>query len=215
MLSDRFDRALQYASDVHRLQKRKGTKTPYLSHLVAVASIVLENGGTEDEAIAALLHDAVEDQGGAPRLEDIRTRFGQRVAEIVEACSDSLEVNPLQKAPWHERKRRYHDRLRDHRDASFYLVSVADKLHNARAMAQDERQVGEDLWRRFNAEKGCILWNLRTLAEIYGRQRDKRVQDIATELKRVIVELETGVERPCNGDEHGPPLSMSASPIAR
>jgi hypothetical protein len=106
MLTKRFDRALHYARVVHDGQKRKGTQAPYFSHLLAVASIVLENGGTEDEAIAARLHDAAEDQGGAPRLEDIRTRCGPRVAEIVEACSDSLEEDASKRSPWHGRKKR-------------------------------------------------------------------------------------------------------------
>jgi (p)ppGpp synthase/HD superfamily hydrolase len=145
VLTERFDKALTYASIVHGGHKRKGTQTPYISHLLAVVSIVLENGGTEDEAIAALLHDAAEDQGGRPRLDDIRARFGDRVAEIVEACSDSLVEDSSKKPEWHKRKELYHRELRAHSDSSFYLVSVADKLHNARSMAQDERQIGEKL----------------------------------------------------------------------
>ena len=124
MLTERFDRALQYAGSVHAGQKRKGTDVPYLSHLLAVASIVLESDGTEDEAIAALLHDAPEDQGGKPRLADIRARFGARVAEIVEACSDSLEEDPSKKDEVLGRKARYRDELRAHPDASVYLVSA-------------------------------------------------------------------------------------------
>jgi (p)ppGpp synthase/HD superfamily hydrolase len=192
MLTNRFDEALAYARAVHDGQIRKGTQTPYFSHLLAVAGIVLENGGSEDEAIAALLHDAAEDQGGAPRLANIRARFGPLVAEIVEACSDSLEEDPAKKPPWHERKKRYHDGLSRHQDTSAFLVSAADKLHNARAMAQDERQEGEKLWRRFNVGKGCVLWNLRTLAGIYGEQQDARVRNVAAELKRVIAELNDG-----------------------
>ncbi len=202
MITERFDRALHYATLVHGGQKRKGTQTPYISHLFAVASLVLENGGTEDEAIGALLHDAAEDQGGNARLDDIRIRFGDHVADIVAECSDSLETDASQKAPWHERKSRYHRRLRENPDSSSYLVSAADKLHNARSMAQDERNEGETLWKRFNAEKRCALWNLNALVKIYGELHDPRVDRIVNELRRAVAELDGGEKSLCDGAEH-------------
>jgi (p)ppGpp synthase/HD superfamily hydrolase len=201
MLTERFDNALTYASWVHGGQKRKGTKIPYISHLLTVASIVLENGGNEDEAIAALLHDAAEDQGGVARLDDIRSRFGEPIAQIVEACSDSLVEDSSDKAPWHQRKERYRAELENHANPSNYLVSAADKLHNARAMAQDERQSREELWSRFNASKGCIVWNLSELARIYAGISDERVRQVARELQKVITELKTANEGECREGE--------------
>src|SRR3954451_22088645 len=106
-----FEEALRYAVEAHGDQRRKGTDIPYAAHVLAVSSLVLEAGGTETQAIAALLHDAAEDCGGQPRLDDIRRRFGKKVARIVEACSDSLAEDPAQKAPYFERKTRYHDHL--------------------------------------------------------------------------------------------------------
>src|SRR5580704_12529855 len=126
-LGKRFDRALLYATDAHAAQSRKGTSRPYIAHLLGVAAIVLTHGGDEDEAIAALLHDAVEDQGGKPRLRDIRRKFGARVAGIVEGCTDA-DTEP--KPPWLERKKKYLEHLR-HADASVRLVSAADKVYNA------------------------------------------------------------------------------------
>ena len=213
MLTERFDRALQYARSVHARQKRKGTDVPYFSHLLAVASIVLENGGTEDEAIAALLHDAPEDQGGKPRLADIRARFGARVAEIVEACSDSLEEDPSKKEAVSARKARYQRELRAHPNASVYLVSAADKLHNTRAMAQDERQVGSKLWERFETGKSEQLQNLRALLNIYESMDDDRVERVARELRKTVGELETVDERGVAGNERGRAKPKAADPI--
>ena len=126
ILTDRFDRAFAFARHLHRDQFRKGTAIPYTAHLLAVAALVLEDGGDEDQAVAALLHDAVEDHGGLGRLEEIRQLFGERVAEIVEGCSDSFTIP---KPPWRERKERYIEHLR-HADAGVRRVSLADKLHN-------------------------------------------------------------------------------------
>ncbi|MBA2344583.1 MAG: HD domain-containing protein, partial [Rubrobacter sp.] len=131
----KFEQALTYASIVHAAQRRKGTETPYITHLLAVAAIVGENGGTENEIIAALLHDAPEDQGGKERLADIRTRFGDEVADIVEACSDTFEIP---KPPWRGRKEAYIAHIRE-ASASARLVSAADKLHNARSILSDYR----------------------------------------------------------------------------
>src|SRR5215475_7357347 len=133
VLTDRFDRALLYVTYVHGGQVRKGTSVPYLAHLLAVAATVLEYGGDEDMAIAGLLHDAAEDQGGNRRLDDIRNRFGDRVAAIVRSCSDSLvEVSGVREE-WRARKERYLHHLDDW-DGDTLLVSLADKVHNARSI---------------------------------------------------------------------------------
>ena len=146
-LSTRFEEALILATRLHAGQVRKGTTIPYIAHLLGVTSIVLEHGGDEEEAIAALLHDAAEDQGGKAILEDIRGRFGYGVAEIVEGCTDAW-TDP--KPPWRERKQAYVAALR-RASASVRLVSSADKLHNARAILGDYRALGEAVWERFPA----------------------------------------------------------------
>src|SRR5580765_5611326 len=138
-LTSRFDEAVQYAHEAHRTQTRKGSGTPYLGHLMGVASIVLDDGGSEDEAIAALLHDAAEDQGGRARLEDIRSHFGDAVARIVEDCTDSW-TDP--KEPWVERKQAYIQHARRLSGPSL-RVSAADKVHNAYAILRDLRNSGE------------------------------------------------------------------------
>ena len=141
VLTDRFDRALLYATHVHGGQVRKGTSIPYVAHLLAVAATVLEYGGSEDMAIAALLHDAVEDQGGEPRLSDIRNRFGDRVADIVRSCSDSV-VNTSagqQKEDKRTRKTQYIEHL-ETADQETLLVSLSDKIHNARSILRDLRK---------------------------------------------------------------------------
>lgn len=178
---EKFDHALPYASRLHREQARKGTSTPYITHLLAVASIVGENGGTEDEVVAALLHDAPEDQGGEARLRDIRAQFGDGVAEIVDGCTDTYETP---KPPWRERKERYLAHLAD-ASGSVRLVSSADKLHNARTVLSDYRLFGEDLWTRFNGEKVGTLWYYR--AVVGTLQGDG---PIVEELDRVVTELE-------------------------
>ena len=149
-LTQRFIEALAYATEVHAGQSRKGTSVPYVSHVLAVCSLVLEDRGGEDEAIAALLHDAVEDGGGQPRLEDIRRRFGDRVAEIVWTCSDTDETP---KPPWKDRKTRYIAHVRA-AGPDARRVSCADKLHNARSILRDYRALGERLWDRFKRERG-------------------------------------------------------------
>lgn len=192
-LTERFLDAVRCAAAVHGSQRRKGTTVPYLSHLLAVASLVIDAGGTEDEAIAALLHDAAEDQGGTARLEDIRLRFGRRVADIVEACSDSLEEDPTNKAPWRERKQRYIEQLAADDDKSVYLVSAADKLHNARAMLDDFRLVGDGLWGRFSRDGGRdrIIWNYRQLIRVYNAgPADARRRTIVRRLTDVVDALD-------------------------
>ncbi len=167
ILTDRFERALAYAHVAHGGHCRKGTKIPYISHLLAVASLVLEDGGDEDEAIAALLHDAVEDRGGAERLEDIRARFGKHVADIVESCSDT-DVEP--KPPWRERKEAYLAHLWK-ADSSTLRVSAADKLHNLRCILSDWNSIGEKLWDRFKAGKRDQLWYYSELSKIFQMRK--------------------------------------------
>jgi (p)ppGpp synthase/HD superfamily hydrolase len=184
VLGERFERAIVVAFELHRNQVRKGSKRiPYVSHLLGVASIVLEDGGDEDEAIAALLHDGPEDQGGEATLERIRSEFGERVGRIVEACSDTLE-DP--KPPWRERKQRYLAHLEEAED-DVLRVSLADKVHNARAILADYREVGEELWARFRGSREESLWYYRELAEIFGRRRPGPLAD---ELRRTVDEID-------------------------
>jgi (p)ppGpp synthase/HD superfamily hydrolase len=173
-LGKRFQKALKMACDLHQLDVRKGTDIPYVSHLLAVASLVLEDGGDEDEAIAALLHDAVEDQGGLKTLELIQTEFGDDVAHIVHACSDSDTTDPKDKPPWRDRKKAYLLRLSQETQPEVLRVSAADKLHNARCILADYRRCGDSLWKRFNAPKEDQAWYYRELARIY---REREVSD--------------------------------------
>jgi len=152
-LTRRFDMAVQFASGLHHNQSRKGTHIPYIAHLMSVAALVLEAGGNEDQAIAALLHDAVEDQGGLPTLDTIRRLFGDRVADRVLECSDSDSSDPNKKAPWHERKQAYLEHLKA-ASPDALLVSAADKLHNARDILACYRELGDEVWSRFNKKAG-------------------------------------------------------------
>ncbi len=168
-LSDRFDRALVYATQVHAGQLRKGTPIPYIAHLLAVAALVLEHGGDEDQAIAALLHDAAEDHGGEVRLADIRGRFGGTVEAIVRECSDALPVGGEPKKPWKERKEAYLARL-EHADEGALLVSAADKLHNTRAVLLDYRKVGEAVFERFTGGREGTLCYYRKVVKVLERR---------------------------------------------
>jgi len=152
--SSTFGNALAFAAKLHGKQTRKGSDTPYISHLLAVTAIALDHGATEDEAIAALLHDAVEDQGGQETLEEIRRQFGNQVAEIVAACSDTDE---LPKPPWRERKEAFVERLRTE-PYSVRLVVAADKLHNVNDALRNYRILGDDLWRHFKGGRDGTLW---------------------------------------------------------
>jgi len=189
ILSERFSDALTYANELHREQWRKGTKIPYVSHLLAVAGLVLEHGANEDEAIAAVLHDAVEDCGGSEQLEQIRLRFGDRVAAIVDGCSDSLAVDPNKKDHWHDRKERYQTRLRESNDSSVLLVSAADKLHNARATLADVRRLGPAVWERFSGGRDASLYNYARLLDVYRDSQDQRVAQLLLELEPVLKSL--------------------------
>ena len=184
VLGERFRSALVLASELHRGQVRKGAKgIPYVGHLLGVASIVIEDGGDEDEAIAALLHDAPEDQGGEATLARIRSEYGERVGAIVEACTDTLE-NP--KPPWRERKERYIAHLEEAPE-EVLRVSLADKVHNARAILADYREVGEELWSRFRGSREESLWYYRTLTDVFSRRRPGPLAD---ELRRAVDEIE-------------------------
>lgn len=169
MLTNRFNIALAFAADLHARQMRKGTTIPYLSHLMAVAAIVLEHGGTEDHAIAALLHDAIEDQGhdfegGVDGLrQQIETRFGTAVLTIVEACTDA---DTIPKPPWRERKEAYVAHIRT-APADVLIVSCADKLHNARAILRDYQNIGDALWQRFTGGKDGTLWYYQALVDAF------------------------------------------------
>jgi hypothetical protein len=181
-LGPRFEDALVYATQTHASQVRKGTGVPYIAHLLAVASLVLEDGGAEDEAVAALLHDAVEDQGGEARLQEIRERYGERVAEIVRECSDT-DATP--KPPWRDRKVAYIEHVA-RASPGAVRVSLADKLHNARAVLYDYRRLGEELWERFNPEADQ-LWYYRSLVAAFRARGDGPMVE---ELDRVVTELE-------------------------
>ena len=162
-LTSRFDQALLYATAIHGGQRRKGTSIPYVAHLLGAASVALELGADEDQAIAALLHDAVEDQGGKPRLNDIRARFGDRVAEIVAHCTDA-DIHP--KPPWRERKERYLGGL-PAKPSDALLVSLADKIHNAEAILNDLRFHGAAVWDRFTGGRDGSLWYYRVLSQTF------------------------------------------------
>src|SRR6266540_467427 len=165
-MPDAFVDALAYAARIHAEQPRKGVQVPYIVHPLAVCSLVLEDGGDWERAIGALLHDAAEDQGGRARLEDVRDRFGERVARIVDGCSEWLEEHPGQeKPPWRERKEGYLAHLPT-ADEDVIRVSLADKVHNARSIVFDYRRVGEALWGRFNRDAD-ELWYYRRLVEAF------------------------------------------------
>lgn len=165
-LSDRYHRAMVYAAEVHHDQRRKSTDVPYLSHLLAVSGLVLEFGGTEDEAIAGLLHDALEDQPERTSYQQIEAGFGDEVARIVLGCS---EVGEHTASSWEQRKRGYLAHLRD-ADRPVLRVSLADKLHNARSIVTDLRVLGTSVWARFNAGRPDQLWYYRELAVVFGER---------------------------------------------
>ena len=183
-LGSRFHRAFLFAAEKHAGQARKASTIPYIAHLMGVASLVLEFGGDEDLAIAALLHDVVEDCGGIPMLKEVRRRFGSRVAKIVDGCTDSNN-NP--KPPWRERKENYLKHLKK-ADVGTRLVSAADKLNNVRSILSDHRDVGEAIWDRFNGGRDGTLWYYRALLEEFLRRKPNR---LTKELEIAIRELES------------------------
>ncbi len=187
-ITPRFTRALAYAARVHAGQTRKGKPTPYLAHLLAVAALVLEHGGSEEQAVAALLHDAAEDHGGLPRLRDIRRRFGRGVERIVESCSDSLAPAGGAKEDWRVRKERYLRHLRSAPQAAL-LVSAADKLHNAREILADVRAGGAHVFRRFRGGREGTLWYYRALARAQGA-RPGAHRPLVRDLHATVLALE-------------------------
>ncbi len=181
--SARFEEALTYAARLHARQKRKGTAIPYVTHLMAVAAIVGEAGGSEDQIIAGLLHDAVEDQGGAPVLAEIRRRFGPAVAGIVDGCTDTDQIP---KPPWRARKEAYLAHLEE-APPEVLLVSCADKLHTARAIVADLRELGSEVWSRFSVGSGESLWYYESLCAAF-RSRGL-TERLVGELERTVAEM--------------------------
>lgn len=190
-LTKRFDDALQFAFERHRFHFRKGSRIPYFSHLMSVCALVLEHGGSEDQAIAALLHDAVEDamKGQGPEvLVAIGDQFGESVRSMVEACSDSLN-DDRGKAPWAERKHAYVDGLRDpvKKSDEALLVTAADKIHNGRSIARDLRTYGPGFWTTFSACEHRLLWYY---AAVEGAVAERLPgHTITEELHRAVDEL--------------------------
>jgi (p)ppGpp synthase/HD superfamily hydrolase len=181
-LTNRFEEALKFATRLHTNQKRKGTRIPYIAHLLGVTALVLENGGGEDEAIAALLHDAVEDQGGVETLDKIRNRFGEQVALIVDALTDSYEVP---KPNWRERKEDYLTHLK-HASPEIRRISLADKLHNARSILATLQTEGDKTWSRFSGGKDGTMWYYNSLVSVFSETGDDQM---TVELSRVVSEI--------------------------
>lgn len=193
-LGPRFLRAFVFAAEKHKRQTRKASSIPYVAHLMGVASLVLEAGGDEDLAIAALLHDVVEDCGGVPMLKEVRRRFGARVAKVVDGCTDAY-TDP--KPPWRERKQSYIARLRNE-DEETRLVSAADKLNDVRSIVSDYRAIGESIWSRFNGGREGTLWYYRSLRDEFLRDRPNR---ITRDLARAVSELESLAAEHTDGED--------------
>ena len=182
-LTERFEDALVYAHKLHALQTRKANHTPYIAHLMSVAALVLEAGADEDTTIAALLHDAAEDQGGEETLAAIRERFGEIVAGYVAECSDTYE---MPKPPWRERKKAYIARL-PYKSEGALLITLADKLHNTRTILRDLRSKGDVVWKKFNGGKDGTLWYYNQIKLILGEKLDGY---LVQEFSRVIERIE-------------------------
>ncbi len=185
ILTDKFETALVYATRLHATQTRKASGIPYISHLLSVAALILEAGGTEEEAIAGLLHDAVEDQGGSETREEIRQLFGDEIVTIIDGCTES---DTYPKPPWEERKQQYLENLRSS-SLSVRRVSLADKLHNARSLLSDWQQFGDVIWTRFNSGKEKTLWFYQTLVEVYQKTGSDWMTE---EFTRVVSQLSVG-----------------------
>jgi (p)ppGpp synthase/HD superfamily hydrolase len=183
--TERFASAMQYAHDVHRGQRRKGTGIPYIAHILGVTAIAIEYGADEDEAIGALLHDAAEDGGGEATLAEIRARFGDAVGDIVLGCSDSLVEDPEDKLPWRDRKENYLAHL-ENASASVCLVSAADKLHNVRSIIRDYREHGDEVWDRFQGRRDGTLWYYETVAHVLLR---RQFSQLTRDLQQAVDEL--------------------------
>jgi len=203
-LGPRFLRAFEFAAEKHAGQTRKTTTVPYIAHLMGVASLALEFGGDEDVAIAALLHDVVEDCGGAPMLQEVRRRFGKRVAKIVDGCTDS-DTEP--KPPWRERKETYIRHLKK-ADADTRLVSAADKLNNVRSILADYRAIGESIWTRFSGGREGTLWYYRALLDEFLRRKPSR---LVREFELAVRELESAAHATGQRDKAADSSSRDAS----
>jgi (p)ppGpp synthase/HD superfamily hydrolase len=199
--SKEFEKALLYATRIHGGQLRKKTRIPYMAHILGVTAIALEYGAIETEAIAALLHDAVEDCGGAKRLRDIERKFGKAVAKIVAGCTDTDQVP---KPPWSERKKAYVVHVR-RASIQTKFVSASDKLHNVRAILTDYRLEGENLWSRFTGGKQGTLWYYRALVKAFS---GKRIQPLVQEIDRTLTKLESLAN-------NGVPVKQPPSPFVR
>jgi len=183
-ITEKFEEAVSYIIRLQGHQYRKGTKIPYISHLLATAATVMEYGDSEEQVIAALLHDAAEDAGGEATLIEIESKFGTEVAGIVKACSDTLEEN---KPEWKTRKKAYIEKLKQVNNHSVLLVSIADKLHNIQSILRDYKKTGEKLWERFNASRDETLCYYYSLLDIY-KNRSKHLNSV------LINELEANLE---------------------
>jgi GTP pyrophosphokinase len=189
-LTGKFTSAIEYARHLH-IERRKGSGIPYMAHLLGVAALVMGEAGhelfpvTEDMVVAALLHDAVEDHGGTPRLHDIEANFGANVARMVAGLSDTFSEDSSHKESWLDRKQSYLHRLRDE-PAEVRLISAADKLNNARAMLEDYRVIGPEVWKRFKRGRGDQLWYFDELVKVFRSFGESRIVD---ELERVVAEL--------------------------
>jgi (p)ppGpp synthase/HD superfamily hydrolase len=185
-LTERFLAAVALANDVHGGARRLGTSIPYMAHLLVVAGLVLEDGGDEDQAIAALLHDTVEDGGGRPMLRRIAAEFGPRVATIVEACSDTLDPPDLR--PWRERKEHYLLHLDAVTDPVVLRLALADKVNNARSIVRDYEAEGDIMWQRFtNRTAADELWYLSRLLAIFTKRCDG---PLVSDLCEAVTDLE-------------------------
>lgn len=186
-LTNQFSQALQLAHRLHQDQNRKSGDVPYLSHLMGVSALVLRYGGTEEEAIAALLHDAVEDQGGQKTLKIIEKQFGNIVAHIVDGCSDS-DIIP--KPPWKERKLNYINHLRT-TDEGTMIVAASDKLYNAEDCIRTYAIIGEGLWDLFNPPREETKWYYQSLAEVFSSRKEEfpRLAPLFDETIRIINQL--------------------------
>jgi (p)ppGpp synthase/HD superfamily hydrolase len=187
ILTQQYSAALVYCAEIHAGQRRKGGSTPYLAHLLSVSALVLEDGGDESEAIAALLHDSLEDQPDKTSREEIQRRFGERVLNLVVACTDTPpDYRGGPKPPWRERKERYLQHIRGGVGDALRIV-LADKLHNVRTMLVDYRREGEDLWKKFNAGKAGQLWLYQSMLAAFEQNGVQGA--LFDELSRAVAEL--------------------------
>jgi (p)ppGpp synthase/HD superfamily hydrolase len=187
LLTDRFLDAVSLAEEVHGRQRRTGTEVPYMAHLLVVTGLVIEDGGDEDEAVAAMLHDSVEEGGGPQMLDRIKRQFGPRVAAVVEACSDTVEEN--EDETWIERKRRYLEHLPEIKDDAALRVSLADKVQNVRSLVREYREASDAVWER-SSEKSPDeqLWYYHRLLDFF---RSGRPGPLTEDLARAVEELDT------------------------